>query len=300
MLERRISEKESGSIGAEKKALVIKGLDKVYKGDVHAVKEIDFDVNEGEVHALLGPNGAGKTTTIKSVLGFIHYQGDIRVFNEKIDDVRPNVAFVPEDKSFYEFMTPEMAIKVCTRIVDQFDPNRAFDFMRRFSLPMKKKIKGFSHGMKTSLYLSLCLAQKASLYIFDEPTWGLDPIRRDDVLEIIRNLVIDGKTVLYTSHIISEVEKIADRISILFDGRILFSGYTDDIKADFRVFYLPLDEQLPNHYQFLSSQKDREKLVILTADEKTIHFLRQAEQAEEVVPNLEMFFQTLLRGKHYA
>ncbi|MFW6263031.1 MAG: ATP-binding cassette domain-containing protein, partial [Thermotogota bacterium] len=162
-----------------KKVLTIRGLDKVYKGGVHAVKDVDFTVEEGEVHALLGPNGAGKTTTIKSVLGFISYKGDIKVFNEEIDAVRSNVAFVPEDKNFYEFMTPEVSIKVCKRIIDQFEPNTAFDFMRRFNLPMKKKIKGFSHGMKTSLYLSLCLAQKSSLYIFDEPTWGLDPIRRD-------------------------------------------------------------------------------------------------------------------------
>ena len=285
---------------ASKQVLTIKGLDKVYNGGVHAVKHVDFIVDEGEVHALLGPNGAGKTTTIKSVLGFIKYQGDIKVFNEDIDAVRANVAFVPEDKSFYEFMTPEKSIQVCNRIIDQFDPNMAFDFMRRFSLPMKKKIKGFSHGMKTSLYLSLCLAQKSSLYIFDEPTWGLDPIRRDDVLEIIRNLVIDGKTVLYTSHIIAEVEKIADKISIMFDGEILFSGYTDDIKAGFRVYYLPVNFKLPEEITYLSAKRDREKLIILTDDESSMQTLREVPETEEVIPNLEMFFQTLLRGKNYV
>lgn len=283
-----------------KKVLAIRGLDKVYKGGVHAVKGVDFSVDEGEVHALLGPNGAGKTTTIKSILGFIHYKGDVRVFDEEIDSVRANVAFVPEDKSFYEFMTPQRSIKVCESIIEQFDPNMAFDFMRRFSLPMKKKIKGFSHGMKTSLYLSLCLAQKSSLYIFDEPTWGLDPIRRDDVLEIIRNLVIDGKTVLYTSHIISEVEKIADRISIMFDGEILFSGYTDDIKANYRIYYLPLDYKLTKEAKYLSAKKDREKLILLTDDENTIQMLGEVSETEEVIPNLELFFQTLLRGKNYV
>ena len=285
---------------SEKKALTIKGLDKIYKGGVHAVKGVDFSVDEGEVHALLGPNGAGKTTTIKSILGFINYTGDIKVFGENIDSVRANVAFVPEDKSFYEFMTPQTAIKVCKNIIDQFDPNMAFDFMRRFSLPMKKKIKGFSHGMKTSLYLSLCLAQQSSLYIFDEPTWGLDPIRRDDVLEIIRNLVIDGKTVLYTSHIISEVEKIADRISIMFDGEILFSGYTDDIKANYRIYYLPMDFKLNEEINCLSVKKEREKMILLTDDESTIQTLRELDETEEVIPNLEMFFQTLLRGKNYV
>ncbi len=285
---------------SEKKALTIKGLDKIYKGGVHAVKGVDFSVDEGEVHALLGPNGAGKTTTIKSILGFINYKGDIKVFGENIDSVRANVAFVPEDKSFYEFMTPQTAIKVCKNIIDQFDPNMAFDFMRRFSLPMKKKIKGFSHGMKTSLYLSLCLAQQSSLYIFDEPTWGLDPIRRDDVLEIIRNLVIDGKTVLYTSHIISEVEKIADRISIMFDGEILFSGYTDDIKANYRIYYLPMDFKLNEEINCLSVKKEREKMILLTDDERTIQTLRELDETEEVIPNLEMFFQTLLRGKNYV
>lgn len=285
---------------SEKKALLIQGLDKTYRRGVHAVKGVDFTVEEGEVHALLGPNGAGKTTTIKSILGFINYKGDIKVFQEDIDSVRANVAFVPEDKSFYEFMTPEVAIKVCKRIIDQFDPNTAFEFMRRFNLPMKKKIKGFSHGMKTALYLSLCLAQKSSLYIFDEPTWGLDPIRRDDVLEIIRNLVIDGKTVLYTSHIISEVEKITDRISIMFDGKILFSGYTDDIKANYRIYYLPLDFKLPQELEYLSAKRDKEKLIVLTGDETAIETLRGEADTQEVIPNLEIFFQTLLRGKNYV
>ncbi|MFW6263524.1 MAG: ABC transporter ATP-binding protein, partial [Thermotogota bacterium] len=130
--------------------------------------------------------------------------------------------------------------------------------------------------------------------------WGLDPIRRDDVLEIIRNLVIDGKTVLYTSHIISEVEKIADRISIMFDGQILFSGYTDDIKANYRIYYMPLDYQLPEQINYLSAKKDREKLIVLTDEQETMQTLRDVSETEEVVPNLEMFFQTLLRGKNYV
>jgi len=120
------------------------------------------------------------------------------------------------------------------------------------------------------------------------------------VLEIIRNLVIDGKTVLYTSHIISEVEKIADRISIMFEGEILFSGYTDDIKANYRIFYLPMDFKLNEEINCLSVKKEREKMILLTDDESTIQTLRELDETEEVIPNLEMFFQTLLRGKNYV
>ncbi len=292
---------EKGTVELKQKSiLTIKRLDKVYKGGVHAVKNIDFDVNEGEVHALLGPNGAGKTTTIKSILGFINYSGDIKVFGKNIDSVRPNVAFVPEDKSFYGYMTPEKAIKVCEKIIEKFDTDKARELMKRFSLPMKEKIKGFSHGMKTSVYLSLCFAQQASFYIFDEPTWGLDPIRRDDVLEIIRDLVIDGKTVLYTSHIISEVEKIADRISIMFDGNILFSGNLDDIKANYRIFYMPPSYQIDKDISFLTLKKAKDRTIILTDDGDSIRTLGEKAESEEVVPNLEMFFQTLLRGKDYV
>ena len=281
-------------------ALEIRGLSKTYKNDVQAVKDLNLTIHEGEVHALLGPNGAGKTTTIKSVLGFINFNGAISVLGETIDMVRENVSFVPEEKNFYEFLTPRKAIKMCREIIPQFDENRAFEFMKRFSLPMGKKISGFSNGMKTSLYLSICFAQSTSLYIFDEPAWGLDPIRKEDVLEIIRDLVIEGKTVLYTSHIITDVEKIADRISIMHDGRILFTGNIDDIKGDFRVFYLPIDFDGLTDLSYLSCQKQRERMILLTSDEKTIEALAQSPEIEVSVPDLEMFFQILLRGENYV
>ncbi|HOO32052.1 MAG TPA: ABC transporter ATP-binding protein [Thermotogota bacterium] len=285
---------------SEKFALQINGLSKIYRNEVHAVKDLDLNIYEGEVHALLGPNGAGKTTTIKAILGFIAYEGDVKVLGEGIDLVRENVAFVPEEKNFYEFLTPYRTIKICKGIIPQFDENKAFEYMKRFSLPMEKKISSFSNGMKTSLYLSICFAQKASLYIFDEPTWGLDPIRNNDILDMIRDLVIDGKTVLYTSHIISDVEKIADRISVMHEGRRLFTGYVDDIKGDFRVFYLPTDFQGLETLRYLSGKRERERTVILTDDGETIERLEHSSEVEMSVPDMEMFFQILLRGKNYV
>ena len=278
----------------------IKKLNKAYPGPVQAVRNVDLQIKQGEVHALLGPNGAGKTTTIKSILGFVNYSGNVSVLNGDIDSRRDRIAFVPEEKSFYEFLTPKGAVRLCESILPSFDKNLALDYVKRFSLPMNKKIREFSHGMKTSLYLALTFSQGVDLYIFDEPTWGLDPIRRDDVLNIIRNTIIEGSTVLYTSHIISEVERIADRVSIMMDGHVVFTGYLDDIKERFRVFYLPVDFTDYSADQTEAVLKDREKLTILTRNVDFIDKLEDDPQVEITVPDLELFFQLFLRGRQYV
>jgi len=278
----------------------IKKLNKVYPGPLQAVRDVNLQIGQGEVHALLGPNGAGKTTTIKSILGFVQYSGEISVLNSDIDSRRGRIAFVPEEKSFYEFLTPSGAITLCESILPSFDRKLALDYVKRFLLPLKKKIRDFSHGMKTSLYLSLTFSQGADLYIFDEPTWGLDPIRRDDVLNIIRNTLIEGSTVLYTSHIISEVERIADRVSIMMDGHVVFTGYLDDIKEKYRIFYLPVEFARSTKHQTEAVLKDREKLTILTKDTDLIDNLGDDPGAEMTIPDLELFFQLFLRGRQYV
>lgn len=277
----------------------IKNLQKVYSNGVQAIRGIDLTVKEQFVHALLGPNGAGKTSTIKSILGLIKFEGEIKVLGENIDKVRDRIAFVPEEKSFYDYLTPRSSVNMCKRLFENFDEKEAYRLLEYFEIPLNKKIKSFSNGMKTSVYLTLALAQDVDLYIFDEPTTGLDPIKRSNLLELLRQKMIDGKTILYSSHIIPEVEKIADYVSIMYKGKILYSGFTDEIKEKFKVIYIPVDTLSKleiNLQNFFSVMQENEVVLLLSNEEKQWEEMMEIEDAEVKDVNLEEFFNVLIRG----
>lgn len=283
----------------EKEVISIKNLQKVYSNGVQAIRGIDLTVKEQFVHALLGPNGAGKTSTIKSILGLIKFKGEIKVLGENIDKVRDRIAFVPEEKSFYDYLTPRSSVNMCKRLFENFDEKEAYRLLEYFEIPLNKKIKSFSNGMKTSVYLTLALAQDVDLYIFDEPTTGLDPIKRSNLLELLRQKVIDGKTILYSSHIIPEVEKIADYVSIMYKGKILYSGFTDEIKEKFKVIYIPVDTLSKleiNLQNFFSVMQENEVVLLLSNEEKQWEEMMEIEDAEVKDVNLEEFFNVLIRG----
>jgi len=283
----------------EKEVISIKNLQKVYSNGVQAIRGIDLTVKEQFVHALLGPNGAGKTSTIKSILGLIKFEGEIKVLGENIDKVRDRIAFVPEEKSFYDYLTPRSSVNMCKRLFKNFDEKEAYRLLEYFEIPLNKKIKSFSNGMKTSVYLTLALAQDVDLYIFDEPTTGLDPIKRSNLLELLRQKMIDGKTILYSSHIIPEVEKIADYVSIMYKGKILYSGFTDEIKEKFKVIYIPVDTLSKleiNLQNFFSVMQENEVVLLLSNEEKQWEEMMEIEDAEVKDVNLEEFFNVLIRG----
>ncbi|MBO8166523.1 MAG: ABC transporter ATP-binding protein [Kosmotoga sp.] len=270
----------------------VRGLKKYY-GNTKAVDGIDFNVKLQEVHALLGPNGAGKTTTLKSILGFVRYEGNIKVFGKEIDHTREKIAFVPDEKNFYKSLTGLQAIEMCKRLFEDFREERAKELFETFQLPLKKRIGTFSHGMKTQAYLALIFARQAQLYIFDELTWGLDPIKRDDVLEMVRDLVINGSSVLYTSHIIPEVERIADRITIMHKGKIHFSGFLDEIKERFLV--LKSDCQIDlKKYNVVSAFRYAGFFTFLVDTKGQSLY---PEKCECHVPDLNEFFQIVIRGE---
>lgn len=279
-------------------AIKVKNLRKNY-GNFEAVKGIDLSLVPGKVNALLGPNGAGKTTTLKSILGLVHYSGEITILGEKIDVARERISFVPEDKSFYDSLTPEKAIKMCSMLMSNFSAEKAAKQMKDFDLPMNKKISAFSHGMKTSTYLAIALAQDADIFIFDEPTWGLDPLRRDEVLEMISALSERGKTVLYTSHIIPEVEKIADVFSIMYKGVILYTGEMKGLDDRFALYSLPLKTVIDKN-DFTAVVIEAEALKVLTDDSKEIEKLKEIAGSRSEEVSLESFFGTIVRGNKHV
>ncbi len=279
--------------------LDIQNLEKTYKGNVEAVRGIDVKLDKQRIYALLGPNGAGKTTVLKSILGFINYSGSILVLGKPIDEVREMISFVPEEKNLYENLDIEKTLKLNRRISSRFDENQARQYIAHYKLPYTKKIRTFSNGMKTAIYISLALSTDADLYILDEPTWGLDPIMRDDTLEFIREKVILGKTVLYTSHIIPEVEKIADEFFIMINGKVKYSGDLDGIKEKYRIVKMPFDKkELDNCTDCLAAAKELNRLSIIVKNSESTETFYRTDEATISIPDLEEFFQILVRSEN--
>ncbi len=279
--------------------LKINSLVKTYPGGVEAVRGVDLEIESQRVYALLGPNGAGKTTVLKSILGFIDYSGSIELFGKKVDEVRGMLSFVPEEKSFYENMDIAGAIRLTSRITGSFNEKQAREFIGHYRLPFGKKIRTFSNGMKTALYVSLALATDSDLYIFDEPTWGLDPILREDTLEFIREKVILGKTVLYTSHMIPEVEKIADEFFILVRGVVRYGGTVDGLKEKYRIVRMPPDTQRGVFGEkHLALCREMNRLSLITENDEEVERFYAIDNATVSVPDLEEFFQILVRSEN--
>jgi ABC-2 type transport system ATP-binding protein len=277
--------------------LEVNNLKKTYRNGVEAVKGIDIHLDSQEVCALLGPNGAGKTTTLKSILDLVNYEGKIKVFGNPVREVKDRISFVPEEKLFYENMDINKSLKVLNKILTNFDNTKAEELIKYFDLPRNKKIASFSNGMKTSAYLSFAFAQNVDLYILDEPTWGLDPIKRDDVLEMIRQMVIEGKSVLYTSHIIPEVQKIADRMYIMHKGKIHYSGSIDELKEKYKVFYMTGDvyDELGDE-SFYAVVKEQNKISVISNDQNQWNRLSRINEIEVDYCDLEKFFQIIIRS----
>ena len=214
------------------KAVEVHELTKIYDDKVRALDGISFVIPVGSIFAILGPNGAGKTTTLKSILGLIKpTSGKVMTLGvEPFPDGVRDASFVPEEKELYQWITVSKMVDIFSSFAPHFSIDKFKKFADKFELTMDRKIGELSQGNKTKLYISLAFSQNVSLYVLDEPTWGLDPVMRRNVLDTIKELAIDGKTVIYSSHILSEVEEVCDGMIILKSGRIVYSGTVDDLK----------------------------------------------------------------------
>jgi len=277
--------------------LEIKKLEKTYRNGTCALKGVDLAVEEGTVHALIGPNGAGKTTMLKSIMNFIKYNGQIKVMARPVNDVLEKMSYVSEEKSLYRNMKTEKFIKICNRLSPTLDTDKLSNYISRFKIPLNKKISTLSSGLKTSLSMAIGLSQNAEIYLFDEPTQGLDPVSRVLMMDCIRDKLMDGKTVFYTSHIISEVEQIADSISIIYDGRILHTGLIDDIKENYLILYVNKNnyEKL-NKNEIVSSFTERDISTVLINNLTFEKMENKDFIVQKSVPTLEEFFLTVIRG----
>lgn len=211
----------------------VKNVTKDY-GDFK-IDNISFAVPEGSVCGFIGQNGAGKTTTIKAILDVINVDaGEIFVFGQdvKINSarLREDIGVVFDEMGFHEFMTGKDINIMMKNIYKNWDENVFFEYLKKFSLPSKKPCGDFSRGMRMKLQIAVALSHNAKLLIMDEPTSGLDPIVRNEMLQIFREYVIEeDHTILLSSHITGDLEKLADEVVFINGGRIVLAGNKDEI-----------------------------------------------------------------------
>lgn len=224
------------------KILSIDNLSKKYRGnEKYSVKDLSFEVNEGELYAFLGPNGAGKSTTIKCIVGALPYsEGNISVCGYNLHDnpvaAKKNIGYVPDNHFLYEGMTANEYIDFMADIygVGVNDRNaRRKKYLELFSLEdsQDKLLSSFSHGMKQKVCVIGALIHNPKLWILDEPLTGLDPMSAYNLKELMREHCKEGNSVFFSSHIIEVVEKLCDKVAIIDKGRLLVSGSMEEIRA---------------------------------------------------------------------
>jgi ABC-2 type transport system ATP-binding protein len=217
-----------------------------------AVDSIDLRVPWGSVYGFLGRNGAGKTTTIQMLLGLLRpTSGGATVlgYSSKIDAVkiRAEVGYVPENQVTYDWMTVNELLWFTSKFYKTWNNIIAQDLVKKFGLDPKRKIKHLSRGMRAELFLILALAPEPRLLILDDPTSGMDPVVRREFLEKVAELVQDRKrTVFFSSHILSDIERVADWIGILKDGRLLIQSELDSLKLRTRKIVAKFEAAPPS------------------------------------------------------
>jgi ABC-2 type transport system ATP-binding protein len=210
--------------------LEVRGLRKNY--GAFTLKDVAFDVPSGFIVGFIGPNGAGKTTTIKSILSIIQADsGSVKMFGHSGGPVHnEQVGVVMDTPMYVDDWSIGDVEKAVSSFYTQWNKDTFAGYLKRFGLDCKKKIKELSRGMKVKLQIAAALSHNARLLILDEPTSGLDPVARDEICDLLREFVVDeSKSVLFSTHITSDLEKTADYIIFILNGGIVFTGAKDDL-----------------------------------------------------------------------
>ena len=217
----------------------IEGLVKTF-GSLRALDGLDLDVRRGEVHGFLGPNGAGKSTTIRVLLGLARADGGtVSLFGgdpwHEAPRLHERLSYLPGDVSLWGGLTGGQCLDVLAAARGGLDEQRRADLVERFDLDPTKRARDYSKGNRQKVALVAALATDAELLVLDEPTSGLDPLMERTFQEVVRERRAEGVTVLLSSHLLAEVEALADRVSIIRHGRTVESGTLRDLRRHTRT-----------------------------------------------------------------
>jgi ABC-2 type transport system ATP-binding protein len=226
-------------------------LSKFY-GEFEALHAVSFRVEGPCITGFLGRNGAGKSSTIKMLLGMIKpTSGTGKVLGHQIDDpkgsllIRRRVAYVGEDKGLYAYMTVEQLIRFTRSFYPDWRAEIEQRLLNAYQLPLRRKVKALSKGMRTKLALLLALSRRPALLILDEPTEGLDPVSVEELLQTLAGITAEGTAIFFSSHQLGEVERIADSILMIDRGRIVLDVLLDTLRENYRRITVGFDTQPP-------------------------------------------------------
>ena len=257
-------------------------------GEIVAVDDVSFEVRPGEIYGLLGPNGAGKTTTISLACGLLKPDGgDIRIdgksFWNNPKEARKMMGVVPQDLALYEELSGRENLEFWGRVAGlnaRDAKTRATELLEALTLSDRAKdpIKKYSGGMKRRINLGCALMHQPKLILLDEPTVGIDPQARMNILDFIKDVVADGVGILYTTHYLEEAESLCDRIGIIDHGKILAEGTLSEMRdmlGNKQLFAIEgdLKETKPDEWpdfsqQFNIVQQTENQLVVATQGER--------------------------------
>jgi ABC-2 type transport system ATP-binding protein len=212
----------------------LKNVTKTY-GKVVGMKNIDLTVKKGTIHGFIGPNGAGKTTTIRVILGILKADEGTASINgmdswKDAVEIHKNIAYVPGDVSLWPNLTGGEVVDYFAALKGGIDESKKLELYKSFALDPSKKCRTYSKGNKQKVALVAALASNADIYIFDEPTSGLDPLMESVFQRYVDVLKKENKTVFLSSHILSEVERLCDVISIIREGEIVETGTLEELR----------------------------------------------------------------------
>ncbi len=218
--------------------LEVKNLTKKYAD--FTLDHVSFSIPKGTIMGLIGENGAGKSTTIRAILDLIHKDdGTVTFWGQKLSSakqLKEDIGVVFDDINFYETLTAAKVGKISQTAYKQWDERLYRGYLNRFLLPADKEIKTFSKGMKMKLCIAVALSHKPKLLVLDEATSGLDPVMRDDILDIFLEFVQDeGHSIMISSHITTDLEKVADNITFIYHGKVLFCKAKDELLYQYGI-----------------------------------------------------------------
>lgn len=220
------------------------------------LKNISFNFKKGYIMGLIGPNGAGKSTLIRCLMDLMKINsGEIKLFGmthaENTKELKQRIGFVYDESYFYEDLTLEKNKRIIAPFYRDWDEQAFYNYIEKFNLPLKKKVKHLSKGMKMKFAIAIALSHHPDLIILDEPTSGLDPVFRRELLDILQDIIQDeNKSVFFSTHITTDLEQIADYITFIHDGEMIFSEETDAILEDYKLLKGP--KELVDHISTLN------------------------------------------------
>jgi ABC-2 type transport system ATP-binding protein len=227
----------------------VSGLSRRF-GSTTALKDVSFKAEVGLVHGLVGVNGAGKTTLIRHLLGLLRPQsGEVRVFG--LDPVRDPVAvlqrvgYLSEQRELPDWMRLSELLRYTQAYHPNWDQRYADQLLDTFGLDRRKKFGDLSKGMRAQAGLVVAVAHRPELLILDEPSSGLDVVVREDILnEIVRTVAEDGRTVIFSSHLLHEVERMCDHVTVMHEGRVALQGQLDEIRGMHQISQVRFAKQV--------------------------------------------------------